>query len=180
MLCNVGPRPLLLCALELWNHWLPGQVHQHGCRTSWVKRTKSCHSENNPLYFQCGDWDNTIKKVGFELDYKMKDLPIYGFWSRVWKRCQFRFVKLDYIPVYSLEQMVETFEREVICDFPQIFVSFSLSFWYTLYDLVQKIVHFPCLLLDTMSTWYWSLGDTKSKNDATRVCIILVTRCHYG
>ena len=30
------------------------------------------------------------------------------------KFCNFRFVKLDYIPVYSLEQMVETFEREVI------------------------------------------------------------------
>ena len=46
---------------------------------------------------------------------------------------QFRFVKLDYIPVYSLEQMVETFEREVICEFSQIFVSFSLTFWYTHY-----------------------------------------------
>merc|ERR1719150_654145 len=58
-----------------------------------------CSATSDPDLFYSVPW--SYGTIGFLASVEIEIIP-----SR-------RFVKLDYIPVYSLEQMVETFEREV-------------------------------------------------------------------
>merc|ERR1712130_591129 len=58
-----------------------------------------CSATSDPDLFYAVPW--SYGTIGFLASVEIEIIP-----SR-------RFVKLDYIPVYSLEQMVETFEREV-------------------------------------------------------------------
>ena len=61
--------------------------------------TVECSPNSDPDLFYSVPW--SYGTLGFMVSVEIDIVP-----SR-------RFVKLDYIPVYSMEQMVETFEREV-------------------------------------------------------------------
>ena len=111
MFCNLGPRPLLCCALELWHHWIPRQVH---IQLLYVLVGSSVALNHNHFYANLFSsiLIHPIFSVEIEIIPSRRWVMFKCFTT--WKCCNFRFVKLDYIPVYSLEQMVETFEREVI------------------------------------------------------------------
>ena len=60
---------------------------------------KTCSEEEDPDLFYSVPW--SYGTLGFLVSVEIMIIP-----SK-------RFVKLDYFPVYSLDQMIETFEKEV-------------------------------------------------------------------
>ena len=60
---------------------------------------KTCSAEEDPDLFHAVPW--SYGTLGFLVSVEIEIIP-----SK-------RFIKLDYWPVYSMDQMVETFEKEV-------------------------------------------------------------------
>ena len=68
----------------------------------------TCSPDNDPDLFYSVPW--SYGTLGFLVSVEIQIVP-----SK-------RFVKLDYTPVYSLEAMIETFEKEVEKAYPADFV----------------------------------------------------------
>ena len=60
---------------------------------------KTCSAEEDPDLFNAVPW--SYGTLGFLVSVEIEIIP-----SK-------RFVKLNYLPAYSLDQMIETFEKEV-------------------------------------------------------------------